>query len=75
MYFHPLIICLLQETENPDNNLLGVSPGHTPSEQTQNGSICPAFVAGYGFAFKLTGALSSFTLAAQFPYENVSILG
>ena len=59
-----MIICLLLETENPDNNLLGVSPGHTPSEQTHNGGICPAFVAGYEFEFKLTGALSSFRSAA-----------
>ena len=52
------------ETENLDNNLLGVSPGHTPSEQTRNGGICPTFVAGYEFEFKLTGALSSFRSAA-----------
>ena len=51
MYFHPLIICLLLETENPDDNLLVVSPGHTPSEQTHIGGICPAFVARYEFAF------------------------
>ena len=75
LYFHPLIICLLLETENPANNLFGVSPGHTPSEQIQNGSICPAFVAGYGFAFKLTAALSSFRLTGEFPYDNVPILG
>ena len=75
MYFHPLIICMLLETEISDNDSLGVSPSHTPSQQTQNGSICPAFVARYEFASKLTGALTCSRSAEQFPYENVPILG